>query len=194
MSSSPVNRYNILQKRIDTVLKVFDFKQPLSGITDTQADKLRGLRLLCHAEFEDYFETLAIELVENAFSEWQIHYRANYNLASLLIDAEKINKNENVETKMHFIISEYKARVQKNNGIKQEDLLKLFKPLGYNSNDFDQLFLSTLSSYGALRGETAHTSALRARQQLDKQSEVERIRYILSELITFEGVILSKAH
>lgn len=31
----------------------FDIKQSINGITKRQSDRLKGLRLLCHAEFED---------------------------------------------------------------------------------------------------------------------------------------------
>lgn len=192
MNNCQVTPYRSLQLRIERVLKAFNFKQSLNGITSSQEDKLRGLRLLCHAEFEDHFENLAIFLVDNAFSEWQRQKIANYNLASLFVDSDKIHDGSNTQTKVNKIISDYKKIVQKNNGIKQEDILKLFKPLGYCVSDFDQTFLATLSSFGTLRGETAHTSALRAQQQLDKQTEIDRIKYILAELNGFETAIHSK--
>lgn len=35
----------------------------------------------------------------------------------------------------------------------------MFTPLGYVIDDFDATFISTLSAFGVLRGETAHSSA-----------------------------------
>ena len=50
-----------------------------NGITSLQADRLRGLRLLCHAEFEDYFESVALRLLNAAEKKWLDKKIANYN-------------------------------------------------------------------------------------------------------------------
>ena len=77
-------------------------------------------------------------------------------------------------------------------GIKEENIRKLFGPLGYKIDDFDASFISTLSSFGALRGETAHTSANKTQQPLDQNTELTRIRDLLVGIEAFENVLNSK--
>ena len=112
----------------------------------------------------------------------------NYNLSSLFIWHEKIEKNETNDSKARMIIAEIKS----NHGIKEENIRKLFGPLGYKIDDFDSSFISTLSSFGALRGETAHTSANKTQQTLDQNTELTRIRDLLVGIESFENVLNSK--
>lgn len=182
--------YKYLERRINQIKRNFKFSQSINGITSLQEDRLRGLILLCHAEIEDYFESIALRLLEIAERKWNNKKVANYNLASLFMWHEKFGKNTSSETKSNKIINDYKFEVQHNHGIKEDNIKKLFIPLGYNIDDFDAIFLSTLSSFGVARGVTAHTSAKKAQQSLDQNSELNRIDRLLEGIIEFEGVIL----
>lgn len=184
--------YKYLQKRILQIQKNFKFKQSFNGITELQSDRLRGLRLLCHAEFEDYFESIALKMLDIAEKRWEDRKIANYNLLSLCVWHEKIEKNETSNTKVKMIISDFRKEVKSNHGIKEENIRKLFCPLGYKIDDFDTLFISTLSSFGVLRGETAHTSAKRTQQPLDQSTELELIKNLLLGIEEFEKVLNSK--
>lgn len=62
--------YKYLERRISQIEKNFKFNQSINGITSLQADRLRGLRLLCHAEFEDYFESVALRMLDVAEKKW----------------------------------------------------------------------------------------------------------------------------
>ena len=63
--------YTILEGRINQLKKHFDFKQGMSGPTARQEDRIRGFCLLCHAEFEDYFESIAKRIFESSFDYWK---------------------------------------------------------------------------------------------------------------------------
>ncbi|TJX13631.1 hypothetical protein E9840_08520 [Tissierella creatinini] len=183
-------QYTYLEKRINKLKRNFNFKQSINGITELQSDKLRGLILLCHAELEDYFESMAAKLLEEAEKKWKTRKVANYNLASLFIWNEKINTSGTCDTKAMKIITDFRSgNIKKNNGIKENDIKNLFEPLGYYLNDFDSTFLSTLSSFGSLRGEAAHTSVKKTQQLLDKNTEYMRIDNLLSGIADFEDVI-----
>ena len=184
--------YKYLKRRILQIEKNFKFKQSINGITSLQEDRLRGLRLLCHAEFEDYFESVALKLLELAEKKWLERKIANYNLASLFIWHDKIGKNETIESKARMIIAKFRKEINSNHGIKEDNIKKLFGPLGYKIDDFDASFISTLSSFGALRGETAHTSANKTQQSLDQNTEITRINSILLGIEEFENVLNSK--
>ena len=182
-------QYKSLEKRIFQLKKHFDFKQSISGITPLQSDRLRGFILLCHAEFEDYFESIALGLLKEAEEKWDNNRIANYNLASLFIYHEKINTSDVNTTKAKKIISDYRQMVKDNHGIKEHNIKQLFEPLGYKMDGFDATFLSTLSSFGAMRGETAHTSAKKVQQSLDKNTEMSRVDDILKGALEFERLL-----
>lgn len=65
----------------------------------------------------------------------------------------------------------------------------MYEPLGYSINDFDAIFLATLSSYGELRGEIAHSSIKHTQQSFDKYDEYDKIDKILKGIVQFEEVI-----
>ncbi|MDK2965004.1 HEPN domain-containing protein [Lacrimispora sp.] len=184
--------YKYLNKRIAQIEKNFKFQQSINGITNLQADRLRGLRLLCHAEFEDYFESIALRLLCTAERKWTQKKSANYNLAALFMWHAKIDKNDTYETKANMIIADFRKEIKGNHGIKEDNIKKLFVPLGYKIDEFDATFISTLSSFGILRGETAHTSANKTQQPLDQITELNRIDNLLESIMDFEEVIFSK--
>lgn len=116
---------------------------------------------------------------------------ANYNLASLLMEHNRIEKNEPIETKLYKIVADYRNDVKNNHGIKEDNIKKLFQPLGYRIDNFDALFLSTLESYGEKRGEIAHMSIKHTQQLLNKNDEYNKIEEILMGIVDFEQVIKS---
>lgn len=184
--------YRYLERRIIQIKKNFKFHQSINGITSLQADRLRGLRLLCHAEFEDYFESVALRLLNAAEKKWLDKKIANYNLSSVFIWHDRIDKNDTNETKARMIITDFRKEIKSNHGIKEDNIKKLFGPLGYKIDDFDAMFISTLSSFGTLRGETAHTSANKTQQPLDQNTEITRIDDLLKGISDFERVLNSR--
>lgn len=182
-------QYKSLEKRINQIEKHFNFQQSINGITPLQSDRLRGFILLCHAEFEDYFESVALRLLKEAEDKWDKNKIANYNLASLFIYHEKITNSDPSVTKAKKIIADYRQTVKDNHGIKEHNIKQLFEPLGYKMDEFDATFISTLSSFGGMRGETAHTSAKKAQQSLDKNTEVSRVKDLLKGALEFEKVL-----
>lgn len=187
-------KYNLLKKRIDKIKEHFDFKPGIHGLTPLQNDKIKGFLLLCHAEIEDYIEGLALLLLDDAYDKWKKNHHANYNLASLFIDAERIEKNESVQTRSEHIISLYRQEVEKNNhGIKSHNIKSMFYPLGYLNDDFDSAFIGTLNSFGSDRGKVAHTTG-RTTVVYDKKTEFDRIDYIVSGLHDFQEVLINKAN
>lgn len=114
----------VLQKRIAQLKKHFNFKQSINGISNLQADRLRGLIVLCHAEFEDYFESIAVSLVKIAEDKWDRSKISNYNLSSLFISSDKIMLNTTCLSKSKQIICQYKSMIKTNHGIKEEKYKK----------------------------------------------------------------------
>lgn len=187
------NLRHSLNKRIKELKSRFRFIQSKSGITTAQEDKLRGLIVLCHAELEDYFESVAKLILNEGKSVWDTKSVANYNFASLLIRGKRAEKsNLDPGTLLHIILQSYESVITGNNGIKSSNIHDLFWPLGYNDEDFDSLLLSQLDSFGTQRGTIVHSSAKKAIQQLDKNSVYKVIDDIIIALKSFENTLLSK--
>ena len=186
-------QYRIFSKRIDTIIKTFDFKPNINGPTRRQSDKIRAIIVLCHAEIEDYIEYLATEIIENAEKRWIKKIIANQNLSALFIYSN-IEKKDSFITKSRQIISDFKKSIKNNHGIKENNIEKLFEPLGYSIKDFDTSFMAILNSFGTLRGEIAHQSIRKTQTQLDKKTEVERIQAIVKEIDVFQKELWNKVN
>lgn len=185
-------KYHQLVSRIGKIKKHFDFEPGIDGLTALQNDKIRGMLLLCHAEFESYIESLALLLINDAKEKWDRTHRANYNLSSLLV-CSSIDKKETVETKVAKMVLDYKNQIIKNNhGIREHNLKSIFEPLGYYMEYFDSAFIATLDSFGCDRGEVAH-SAAKTTTLYDKVTEISRIDSILHNFYNFQEVLLNKS-
>ena len=193
--------YDELKKRIEIIKNNFYVDQDETDLESVsqQQDFIRAFRLLCHAEFENYIEDIANNLVKNAEEKWCQTQIANYNLSSIFITSHRVNidekkkKQETVQTKARRMIHDFKETINGNHGIKESNILKLFGPLGYDINDFDTFFLSELNTFGSDRGIVAHTSAsLQTQQLLNFNEEVIRVNRILSGIKEFQEVIESK--
>lgn len=188
-----LKKYRVdLQKRIKAIKYHFQFKQRITGITPAQEDKLRGIIALCHAEFEDYFETIALTLFDDSVTKWQTKNIATYNLGAFFIRGEKPDKNLDLGSMLFQMKKIYVDNVTKNHGIKQENIHKLFYPLGYEDTDFDVSFLSQLDSFGIQRGKIVHSSAKKTVIALDQKTILDMIDNIIQALEDFEKVILSR--
>lgn len=188
-------QFNQLQVRINTIKTHFNFSPGMDGLTYLQSDKIRGMLLLCHAEFEAHIEKLALLLVDDALDKWQRTKKANYIMASLLSNSEKFEKKLDTNTKINQIVSLYRNSIIKNNhGIKQKNIQSMFNILGYNIDDFDSTFIASLESFGSDRGIVAHSSVKGTTLMYDKDTEFARIDNILIGIEEFQNVLLEKAN
>ncbi|MEG0900187.1 MAG: HEPN domain-containing protein [Oscillospiraceae bacterium] len=188
-----INKYDLFKQRIENLSEHFAIVESDGNITPQQEDLIRAFVLLCHAEIENYIEDLATELLENGKERWDTQKTANYNIASLFIESEKIEKNLDTNQKSLQLFSQFRSVIKNNHGIKLHNIKKLFTPLGYALDDFDNLFITELSTFGELRGETAHTSANTQIQNILNFNDVKiKVDHIVTELQTFKNVLHSK--
>lgn len=182
-------RYKKLQKRIQEIINNFAFKyNPMKVPTSRQQDLIRAMILLCHAEFEEYIEETASHLLEIGKEKWDTEKIANKNLAALFLDHEKMPSSQakDITTKIYKVISDYKNDIESNHGIKKHNIYNMFNPLGYKEEDFDLTFMNELDSFGANRGEVAHSSCAKVTTILDYNDEKNKIERILNEIKVFE--------
>lgn len=186
-------KYQLLNQRIEALKVNFNIEVNDDNITPQQEDLVRAYRLLCHAEIEDYIEGLATKLLEDGVQIWNEKRVANYNIASLFICSEKIERNFDITQKANQLFSNYRNIIKGNHGIKEENIKKIFVPLGYKIDDFDNVFISDISSFGTSRGQVAHTSASTQTQQaLNFDDEKLKVDHIVEGLIEFKRNLYSK--
>ena len=87
-------QYDKLKKRILEIIENFSFTvNVLEPPTEKQEDMIRAMIVLCHAEFEDYLENLAQNLLSVGEERWKTEQVANKNIASLFLNSDKKGVN-----------------------------------------------------------------------------------------------------
>lgn len=131
-------------------------------------------------------------MLSGARRKWNESQKVSTTIAALFAHYEKIETKQTLSSKVNQIcIGFERDRIKKNHGIKEDNIYKLFIPLGLEKDDFDSTWLSTLDSYGENRGNTAHTAA-RTQQPIDVTTELSTINLILNGLKDFDVFINKK--
>lgn len=185
--------YDQLEKRINQIIQNFSFVQYDRTIppTDKEQDQIRAMIVLSHAEFEDYFELLAQEILDSGFAHWEDKKEANKNIAALFLYNEHQADfyKQSIDTIGHRAKNNFEKIISNNHGIKSENIKKMYTPLGYLMDDIDQSLCNDLDAFGKSRGGVAHTSASRTQEVLDLESQVTTIRNLLDEIKNFDNLV-----
>jgi hypothetical protein len=158
---------------------------PALTYTAKDEDLTRAYCLLCHAEIEAYIETIVLNVATSAFNRWNadktkvtpiiFHLAYSYRQA--------VNKPKEPPYSMvaHSFSTLQKA-ITSNNGIKEDNLNIILKPIGF---DIDPLLALLLTNFGKARGGIAHTS-FSTQQPLDPATEKTNVSQILLALKLFD--------
>jgi hypothetical protein len=192
-----------LKRRIKQLEKHLIGKISATGnYTPRRNDLIRGYRLLAHAEIEHYIEEVASNAVKKAFRNWKAGKKSSKVLTALLTHTDlkiaikqKDKKADyfGLDERINIAVTSYFNSVSQNHGIKEDNLLEILVPIGFEIDEFDQTLLSTMNSFGSNRGLTAHKSA-KVAQNIDPHTEINEVKNILSglEVIDRELIDLSK--
>lgn len=165
--------------------------------TKTQQDLIRSYVLLVHAEIEAYFEDVAREKVRKALSNWMTTRKKSSCLKAVLaysgndLSYEAVRKvdSNSISFRLNKAVNHFMALIQKNHGIKENNLLSILIPLGIEINQIDPLWLSTMEAFGNLRGTLAHNSTS-VLTLIDRHTEVQRINnQIMPEIQRLDQLI-----
>lgn len=195
-------QYNELSEHIHELGKNFlpEKTSPLGEYSQKERQHVRAYCILCHAEFEHYIETIAnsvathnLKLVSNGmhqhrfisnFLAWFILHGDKENIIELQQEMRsKFNKSLD-ELLSGLVYPKYKKILKQNHGIKEENIKKLLRPLGFDVDLIDQEWLASLHSFGSERGNLVHKS-FGAELLLDPVSEKNKIHTILDG---FKGI------
>lgn len=154
-----------LSSLIDSFIELnpgYDSELGLSFSGKTDLLLSRSLLVLGHAELESFFEELALDLLISSLGIWKTEGLINYNLGALLFNSPvKMQENDLFSDMPSKSIKKYKEEtIEKNHGIKKNNLNNIYTPIGYNLNSIqDQKInqlIGTLDFLGGRRGESAH--------------------------------------
>ncbi len=175
-------RYHQLINRLNIIANSYiPATNPLGNYTSREKDDLRAYLLLVHAEFESYFEEVSADKVRQAHSRWLESRTKSNVLLALTSFCEYQNKEVELHERVKKSMSLYFNKLQKNNGVKEKNILDILLPVGIEHSQLDSTWLSTMNSFGAKRGEVAHSAAA-VQNPLDPVSVRSDVVLILAEI------------
>lgn len=172
--------YRSLQKRVQNLKRRYLPPTKASGIyTESEQDQLRALRMLAHAEIEQFLENHS-EILANDIQR---------DLSS--------TSNKRTPTRIWASNAARQAALakSKNNGVNKDSIQSLFDPFGFTDEDYDSIspiFLDRLTTFGKHRGDVAHRSAIGASHQLNRTREENFLNEIMEYLQDFDGLLIKK--
>ncbi len=190
----PSPQFSILSKRITTLRHSLLPKNfsPTGTYTPRVHERAKAFRLLAHAEFESYLESVVLDLVQDRVNVWISNGKLSITLAALLAYVESepakmtslLTPPQKVSPVLNDrIISARKSfnslvRTQ-NHGIREMNVLKLVLPTGLDPAYLDMTWLASLDSWAKDRGDIAHNTHTRLRVMIDPSNELRDARMIL---------------
>ena len=159
---------------------------------------MRGYRLLVHAEIEAYLEDRVRHRANESLRRFKTDGKPRTVVISLLAfhspqkgTSVKQIKEIYASGTVHVremaaqAATAYNRVISLNNGIREANILQLLLPVGLLHSEIDSTWLSTTDSFGAQRGETAHTS-FRAQRQPDPATEQTTVQQILAGILKLD--------
>lgn len=199
MAQSP--RFRKLERRLKELRRHLLPKSfsPIGNYSARQLDMAKAYRLLCHAEIEHYIEDAAKSVVLNKISAAKMgkvsmtsltllaYHKVNWE--GLLADEDEkttLLKSESPNVLRQPLgkllddaAQEYLNKIlNKNHGIRRENLQRMLKPTGIDFDRLDQTWLTQIDEFGKQRGLTAHTTSIGVTRSIDPKDENDRIELL----------------
>ena len=170
------------------VSKKIQERSNLGTATDRDNYICLGYRLLVHAEIEDYFEKVCININQTTIMliKQDIYAKSTAHLLSYVdLKKEKDESkkyNESVKTKVLKIAKQHEISIENNHGITQKHLEKMMRPLGLNNIFSNTDLLENLRKLSERRGEAAHKSSVSATHLNSYSVDKQLINNIIRQL------------
>jgi hypothetical protein len=202
-------RFRHCRKRIGALRqlllpKLFD---PLGNYSKREAvqTKTKGFVILAHAEIEAYLEGSARDVIHYSEMKWKTDGRAAQPLVLLLACSQKHpepyfgKKGVLADPLAKFhkhcekVIADHYKAISDNNGVKEQNVLKMFCPLGLAHSDLSATLLPLLDSFGSLRGVHAHDPIKSVAQIIDPETEYKAVSNLVQELKSLDTWVRTRA-
>ena len=173
-------RFTQLERRLDTLRSHFLLRfSAIGDYSNREQDLARAYLILAHAEIEAFCEDRARAVAVKAQDLWNRKGRCSKVLVRLInfhnIESRRPWKRiDKSHEKVNAAIQSFMSSIDSNNGVREENLLRMFFPIGIELADLDNTWLATMDSFGKARGKVAHTT-IKAQQQIDPATEYGRV-------------------
>jgi hypothetical protein len=176
--------YPDLKKRVERLANsLLPPDNPAGSYTDREKDQIHAYIVLAHAEIEDFLERLARYIADRARRDSTPPLCAP--VISRLILYKSARSKEKIDAVSTDSVSgavEYFENIlEQNNGVRSENLFRMFMPLGLTHDDFDAVLMQNLDAFASHRGGIAHTAA-RLQQGSSPSNEKRKVENIVSGL------------
>jgi len=171
--------------------------------------KTRAYRVLVHAEIEAYMEDRSRDTALAAVSAWKDKNQVSKTLLALIAFSgrtmekppdsmspeqpsqvaqwdEKVKLTKRIDLAMN----DFYFVLNSNNGIKEENLVRLLLPIGVDCDELDTVLVADLNSYGVSRGLVAHQrfESYRTTEQLDPKEELKKVMSLVKSMASIDRV------
>lgn len=191
-------RYNKLKSRIKALELHFLPQPKLSGnYTVKETDFTKAYVILVHAEIETYFEEVAKHKAQVTLAKWRSDRRKSNCLLSVMsfmtpeIQWENDDHKNCLEYRINKSVSHYISILDRNNGIKANNIFSMLLPLGIEERELDPTWLIDMDSFGGARGNFAHSSHS-VQLQIDPTTEKDRINNQILPIIANVDTLIRK--
>lgn len=190
------------KRYIDLTRRLSDLRQNLlhflpsppqskTSYSPQELDLTRSYVLLAHAEIEAFCEDLATAKAQSAKRTFDTHGEVAPSLrrmVSYYICKERKSWSEVVAPLPRTVASasqSHLAMIENNNGVKRQNIERLFYPVGIVGPHLDDTWLAQMDSFGSNRGGWAHNS-IRVLNLPDPASEVKAVERVLEGLLELD--------
>ena len=189
--------FKLLTQNLNKIKKIFLSIEVKSDGSYTEQERAMASAygLLAHAEMEYYFETVAREVVQNAYKKWKSDKIPSHVLMSLaifmdikeqmpeIVSKGAIDKDKEglIENRLEKYVSKYIGMLANNHGVRETNLLQMLLPLGIHMSEIDTTFLISMDSFGRDRGKIAHNS-IKTQTMIDPFTKEKDVTNILAEI------------
>jgi hypothetical protein len=159
-------------------------------------DRVRGFRVLAHAEIESCLEDLVGETVDAAYQAWWLDQEPRTTLISLMAFSERDfparqalaeDGGPDMRERVTAAKDDFMRWVKvENHGIRERNVLKLLLPVGIREHEIETAWLATIDGFGSNRGTTAHQSANKPQTLPDPKSELETVKAIVRGMVPID--------
>lgn len=191
------NRIKEINLTFDTLLSSVD---PLDQGVPKYQDIIKSYILLCHAEFEQYFEDVSKSVITQSMELYNTKQEIAKPLLYLVLmsdksfskDSEKssnedkpINYSNIVlpENRLKKIYSNYHSLLSQNHGIKKDNLFKMLTPIGVDILSLPETYIDQMESFGKKRGAIAHNGVQAISTNYNYSNEQKQIKILLDDTL-----------
>lgn len=185
--------YRNLIKNLQIIEDTLPQHNQFGTYSPSELVSIRAYYVLCHAEFEYFFEECATKKINSVMREFNRNSMPHMLLLSLTFafiksdeDVLEAKKNSNLNGLLRIMRTKYQKNVlDSNHGIKESNLIDIYSPLGIDIHSvLDGDVIAELSVLGAKRGDFAH-KALHLNSIEDTKIAVKRTHKIARGLRNF---------